>query len=475
MTKKRLALGGLIGLAGVIVVAFVTYIGYFAISGRALPHTHVGHINVGGMSVSEIESKLSSHAATMAASISGDGINKSDATLADMGASLDSKTTARKAVAEPRKSAFSYVTSIFASTSVTADVTFDDLEKTKKFAESLTANQPSATLPVPPRVEAKDGTFVVVPGTSGRGVSIGEVKRAAQELADAQKSIPITITSENLPAEEPSVELKKLAETANTLVANEVAVTTGEDVVTADVPTKTTWIISDGKKLDVKRDALTEWVKNVTKVLESDETVGVRYKNTAGEIIRVGTQAVSKKVVSNIDDMVSKIATNLLAGQPSNVTAHISEEEKHWEDHLVAAGAENLAYPAAEGEKWIDVNLSNFTIIGYEGAKAVRGPIPLIPGATETPTVTGTFKVWLKNASQTMRGTNLDGTRYEAKGVPWIMYFHGDYAIHGAPWFKNFGFHAGANGSHGCINVSVNDAKSLYDWAPLGTVVVSHY
>lgn len=151
-------------------------------------------------------------------------------------------------------------------------------------------------MPVPPRVEAKDGTFVVVPGTSGRGVSIEEVKRAAQELADAQKSIPITITSENLPAEEPSAELKKLAETANTLVATEVAVTTGEDVVTADVPTKTTWIISDGKKLDVKRDALTEWVKNVTKVLESDETVGVRYKNTAGEIIRVGTQAVSKKL-----------------------------------------------------------------------------------------------------------------------------------------------------------------------------------
>ena len=34
---------------------------------------------------------------------------------------------------------------------------------------------------------------------------------------------------------------------------------------------------------------------------------------------------------------------------------------------------------------------------------------------------------------------------------------------------------AGYNGSHGCVNMKVEDAKWIYDWAPEGTTVVSHY
>jgi lipoprotein-anchoring transpeptidase ErfK/SrfK len=29
--------------------------------------------------------------------------------------------------------------------------------------------------------------------------------------------------------------------------------------------------------------------------------------------------------------------------------------------------------------------------------------------------------------------------------------------------------------SHGCVNLSIPDAQWLFNWAPLGTKVVSHY
>lgn len=130
--------------------------------------------------------------------------------------------------------------------------------------------------------------------------------------------------------------------------------------------------------------------------------------------------------------------------------------------------------PKPTGEKWIDINLSKFTVTAYQGSTVIMQS-PMVPGATKTPTVTGTFYVWSKVPLQTMRGTNVDGSSYVTPNVPWILYFHKGYATHGAYWRTKFGYHAGANGSHGCVNMPVNAAKALYDWANVGTKVVSHY
>ncbi|QJC21744.1 L,D-transpeptidase [Arcanobacterium buesumense] len=474
MTKKRLAIFGSIGVLGVFIIATLTFVGYFAISGRALPHTHVGELNVGGMSKAEIEAKLKSNATTITADISGDGVNQVTANLASMGAEINTSKTAQQAVDE-RRSAFGYLSSIFSSSRIDPVLTFADESTLADFAYSLTEGQNSQAIPTEPKIEAQDGVFSVIPGTDGHGVSVDEIKRVAKALATAQKSLPITVTTTELKALASTEQLEKVADRANQLIDDEVSITVGDDVITADAPTKASWVTFDDDDLQLNKETVTAWVTENTKEAEGEEVVGVRYKNSAGDVIRVATEPVGKRTVSNLDDVVSIIIDGMNAQTPVSASITITEGEKQWEDRLIAPGAEELAYPAAEGEKWIDVNLSNFTVVGYEGAKAVVGPILLVPGATDTPTVTGTFKVWHKMEKQTMRGTNLDGTPYETKDVPWIMYFHGDYAIHGAPWFKTFGYHAGAYGSHGCVNIAVDDAHTLYDWAPMGTVVVSHY
>ena len=111
---------------------------------------------------------------------------------------------------------------------------------------------------------------------------------------------------------------------------------------------------------------------------------------------------------------------------------------------------------------------------GLPGGYDHRAAVWMVDGADVTPTVTGTFRVWGKYASQTMRGENYDGTPYVTEDVPWILYFYSGYALHGAYWRDSFGY-AGADGSHGCVNMPVGDAKWFYDWANVGTVVASHY
>jgi lipoprotein-anchoring transpeptidase ErfK/SrfK len=122
------------------------------------------------------------------------------------------------------------------------------------------------------------------------------------------------------------------------------------------------------------------------------------------------------------------------------------------------------------GGKWIDINLSNYTLTAYEGGTAVYSTV-IVDGEPASPTVTGSFYTYWKLETQTMEGVRASGLEYIQEDVPWVMYFYADYAIHGAYWRSSFGYSA----SNGCVNVPVGDAAWLYSWAPVGTLVEVHY
>ncbi len=127
--------------------------------------------------------------------------------------------------------------------------------------------------------------------------------------------------------------------------------------------------------------------------------------------------------------------------------------------------AMGVAGVPAYGEKWIEINLTNQTLTAWQGDIAVMHT-NVSTGKAATPTVVGEFAVRTKIPSQTMSGDD-----YYLPGVPWVMYFFADYAIHGAYWHMNFGVPM----SHGCVNMLIPEAEALYNWAPEGTRVVVHY
>jgi lipoprotein-anchoring transpeptidase ErfK/SrfK len=49
---------------------------------------------------------------------------------------------------------------------------------------------------------------------------------------------------------------------------------------------------------------------------------------------------------------------------------------------------------------------------------------------------------------------------YAIEDVPWVMYFHRGYGLHGAFWHTSFG----RVRSHGCVNLTPADAQWLFDW-----------
>lgn len=120
---------------------------------------------------------------------------------------------------------------------------------------------------------------------------------------------------------------------------------------------------------------------------------------------------------------------------------------------------------SGNGTRWIDVDLTNQRVYAYEGDTVVNSFI-VSTGTWLTPTVTGEFKVYVK-----YRSNKMSGPGYYLPDVPYIMYFHGSYGLHGTYWHNNFGTPM----SHGCVNLTIDDAGWLYNWASVGTVVNVHY
>lgn len=121
--------------------------------------------------------------------------------------------------------------------------------------------------------------------------------------------------------------------------------------------------------------------------------------------------------------------------------------------------------------KYIEVDLSEQRLYAYQGGMMVRTTLVStgIPGF-ETPT--GEFKVQAKLLKTRMTGFYGpdDPLNYDLPDVPHVLPFSGDYTLHGTYWHNNFGQRM----SHGCVNLPLDEAEWLYNWAGLGDVVWIH-
>lgn len=124
--------------------------------------------------------------------------------------------------------------------------------------------------------------------------------------------------------------------------------------------------------------------------------------------------------------------------------------------------------------RWIDADLGEPTMIAaYEGEKIVRTMLA-IRGIDGAPTTVGSFKIVRRVDNETMDSETIGIPRDSPKGylledVLYTQYFTNDgAALHYNWWLGNFGF----PGSHGCLGVSLEDARWLWQWAQVGTPVV---
>jgi peptidoglycan hydrolase-like protein with peptidoglycan-binding domain len=102
--------------------------------------------------------------------------------------------------------------------------------------------------------------------------------------------------------------------------------------------------------------------------------------------------------------------------------------------------------------KHVEADLSRQVIALIRDGRVER-IYPTSSGSPATPTIRGTFRVYLKAP-----GTN-------AKGMYMSSYFIRGYAIHGFPSVPVF------PASHGCLRVPMSEAVSIFRWLSYGDIV----
>ena len=457
-------------LLGVVGAGGYAYAAHY--DGRAVPGTTVAGTDVSGKSREQVVAAIENRAKSAKVDISGDVT--ASASLADLGTTVDAQATADAVMA--RGDSLGEKLQALVSKGEVPVVTTTNTTTVSNYATSLIpedrAKARNATV-----VLSEDGTtFSTTSASNGASLDVNALEQAAQKAATSLGSSSVSLTMTDAAPKVSDDEAQKVADKANNWVSQDVTITLDEDSYTAENTDKASWIkvtnsAESAPTIAVDSAKVSQWVQAQAEEAKVEPVTGQRNVNASGKVVSTPTEAKDGKTVNNADTVAKSITESFGSDKAYTGTFETTAVKAEWKERTIAAGAENLPYQAAPGEKWVDLNLSNKTVTAYEGATVVHGPVSIVDGAAETPTVTGTYKVYLQYESQTMRGENADGSPYVAEDVPWVSYFHSGYAFHGAGWRSSFGY----SGSHGCVNMPVSEAQWIYNWVDTNTVVQSHY
>lgn len=126
--------------------------------------------------------------------------------------------------------------------------------------------------------------------------------------------------------------------------------------------------------------------------------------------------------------------------------------------------------PSRVESKYIDVNLSQQMLYALEGDKLI-GSYRVSTGKWSMPTPVGQYSI---NSKQEMAFS----ATYKLYMPYWMAFIGQSYGIHELPETvtgrKEGSSSLGVPVSHGCIRLGVGDAKTVYDWAEVGTPIFIH-
>lgn len=109
--------------------------------------------------------------------------------------------------------------------------------------------------------------------------------------------------------------------------------------------------------------------------------------------------------------------------------------------------------------RWVAIDLFEQSLVAYEDDTPVFATL-ISSGLPGTETNEGLFEVWARLERGGMSGFTGAPNAYDLQSVPWVMYYDGDISLHGTYWHDLFGYRR----SRGCVNLSISDAKWVYDW-----------
>lgn len=454
-------------LFAVIAIAIILLIGsqVFAATyyhGKAAPHTTIASTAVGGQNRQQLEKTIAGLRSNIKLSLNYDGKSVT-ASADDLGIKIDTGKVAKEALATSQGFPLN---TLLSQTDVKLAGSYDK-DKVKNYIE--TSFPELVTKPVD-AIVAYNGDlnqYVVQKSSQGKSVKMDGVYAAVDKLLAAPKLSSYTITVDTAAPSISDESAQRTADRLNSGLAAGIAITNNGKVIWTLDP----WTIADWTTLkpdtaggmytaSYDKDKIKSFIAGtVAGELPNKPISEKAIADGNGNVLAVVSGGRNGQVASNVDEVADKVYDAVSEQKGATIDLE-SKDSPYKTDKTVAKDGH-----------WIEANLSDYSVKLYNDQNVVWSTNQTAHGKADTPTITGLFTVWRKVDNQCMPNPPSD---QPLCNIHWVTYWEkSGYAFHEAWWLTPG--KVGTGISHGCINMYQNDAKTVYDWASIGTPVWVHY
>lgn len=459
---KPLSLGKTIALvaAGVFAVLAVGYGGMAAyLNNKFFYGTEINGVNCSGKTVEQVHSLLEDKAKSYKLTIKERGNKEESISAEELGLSIDVSDKLKDI--KNSQSSLKWGSSIFKKSQLDAavKVSYDDEKLNQKFNQLECLNPDKMTAPTNAKVEYNQNSnkFEIIKEDNGATVKIEDTKNAIKDsinnldevlnLDDKDLYQNAEITSDN-------EQLKANAEAMNKYALVTITYKFGDATEVVDHEKIKDWLIVDDKG---------EVTFDKTKVDEFVNTLARKY-NTMGKTRNFKTSyngQVVKVVGGDYGWWLNKASESTTLIEAIKAGKDIVKEPVYLQK-AAAYGDNDM------GNTYAEVNLGTQHMFFYkDGQKVFESDFVSGKPSNGHATPVGTYSLTYKELDATLKGEN-----YRTPVKYW-MPFNMDVGFHDAKWQTSFGGKRYlTHGSHGCINLPVEAAKTLYSLVAKGQPVV---
>lgn len=344
--------------------------------------------------------------------------------------------------------------------SVTAGTTYDQ-EKAKSAILKLKAVTEGTTDPVDATVQLKDdGTYEIIPETEGNRVDTDKLTAAVLDALDQAKDT-VDISEDTDCYIHPAVysdneQLVARRDAWNKYASISITYTFGDSKEVVDGTLLKQYMTDNGQEVTLA----TDWIKTlIYQWGQKYDTFGLERSFTthSGNVITIPAGG-DYGWCLNKEKMINDLTEAISNGESGDRNPIWLFSAMGWDNGDITG-------------TYVEVSLSEQKLFLWKNGQNIL----TTDVVTGTPTADRETKpgIWAIDAkkSPATLGT-LDVQGYSSPVSYWAP-FNGGQGLHDAPWRTAFGGNIyQTNGSHGCINIPVDAAKTVYETVSIGTAVI---
>lgn len=474
-----LVLGFFGGLVAVAVLAF--YVGGLVMtSGKFLPGTTINGKDVSSMTASQAAMIFKNDDATDSLSF-----YRIDGTVVEISYSdIDFELHTEERIQEllDSKNSALWFVSLIKPESYKEDLDAPTYNE-EKLKEKLSSIEWGDKEPVDAYITSKGSEFVIIPEEDGQKVDVETLfEYTKKQISEGNNEIQIAGANSTVKAQVVSSDLTDELERMNKLADMVITIDfdyTTEELKGTDIANWITY--NEDGTYDVDETKVRGYVEQLASKYDTYNTERKFNATLQGEITVPTSDDAYYGWWIYKDETVELLVELIKKGESVTTDpVYYYTENADGSKGYVFTGVEEARTAEDDiGDTYVEIDLTAQTLWHYVDGKVVHtcGIVSgqLNPSARKT--LPGVYKVWFKAKNYTMKSSNSAGESWESECAYWTRVSIVGIGLHDSQWRGNNvgGQIYKTNGSHGCINMTLADAKYIYENVEYGTPVVMYY